>query len=291
MFRTTFNRYYNPKPPRPSNVTIHKYDGSGNPQSSNNWRVDNGSNQYTNWDASLGQAGEPQTLPVELVLYITDGDPTAYDFNQVGDPFDPGPPSDVGMNTDRGDAKATTLDRAVEEANRLKSAGARMLAVGVGAALNNSESQRRLQAIAGPQVVRNLAGVSSLNDIDVALVTNFDDLAQFLRSVVNELCSPSLSIRKLAQSSDSADYLPAPLWDIRVTPTVTGGTFTWILPDTDPAVLPNCDAASPASRLCPTDSTGLVNFQWEPNPETAPNLGGGRGDREERLGRRKPERR
>ncbi len=271
VFRTALNRYYNPKPPRPSNVTIHRYDGNGNPQSPTNWRVENGSNQYTNWDASLAQAGQPQVLPIELVLYITDGDPTAFDFDQAGDPFDPGPPPDVGMNTDRGDAAATTLDRAVQEANRLKGAGARMLAVGVGAALNNPQSEARLTRIAGPQVVRDgdLAGVSSLNDIDVALVTSFDDLAQFLRSVVNELCSPSLSIRKLAQSSDSADYLPAPDWDIRVTPSVTGGTFTWVLPDTDPAVLANCDATSPASRLCPTDGTGLVNFQWEPDPETA----------------------
>lgn len=121
VFRTALNRYYNPKPPRPSNVTIHTYDGSGNPQSANNWRVDNGSIQYTNWDAGLAQAGQPQTLPTELVLYITDGDPTAYDFDQAGDPFDPGPPPDVGMNTDRDDARATTLDRAVEEANQLKS--------------------------------------------------------------------------------------------------------------------------------------------------------------------------
>ena len=275
VFRNALNDYYNPKPPRPSNVNIYQYDGSGDPQSSSNWRLSNGSNQYTNWDASLGQAGETQPLPTDLVLYVTDGDPTAYDFDQSGDPFDAGPPPDVGMNTNRGSAATTTLDRAVEEANQLKSAGARMLAVGVGSALNNAQSENRLKAIAGPNAVRNLGSVSSINDIDVALVTNFEDLAQFLRSVVNKLCSPALSIRKLAQTPDSADYTPAANWSITVTPTVTGGNFKWILPDgdTDPDVQTRCGAPSDPldglPRTCLTLDTGLANFQWEPNPDTA----------------------
>ncbi len=54
-----------------------------------------------------------------------------------------------------------------------------MLAVGVGNALSNSSSQPRLRQISGPQVVRDagLALIDSLNDVDVALVTDFDDLA------------------------------------------------------------------------------------------------------------------
>jgi len=277
-FRTAINEYYNPKPPRPPGVSIRSYDGSGDPQSPGNWNSANNSNQYTNWDQSLDQAGETQTLPTELVVYITDGDPTAYDFDQLGDPFDAGPPPDVGVNTYRGGARTTTLDRAVQEANQLKTAGARMLAVGVGAALGNPTSRANLEQIAGPQVVTDgtIGGINSINEVDVALVSNFDALAQFLRSVVNELCSPSLSIRKLAQSSDSADYLPAPAWDITVTPTVaSGGAYRWILPDTDPdaAVLARCgNPTNPndgAPRTCATDSTGLANFQWEPNPEDA----------------------
>ena len=86
-------------------------------------------------------------------MYITDGDPTAYDFNQPGDPFDAGPPPDVAMNTDRGDAKQVTIDRAVEEANQIKAGlfKSRMLAIGVGSAINNSASQKRLVQISGPQ--------------------------------------------------------------------------------------------------------------------------------------------
>ena len=64
---------------------------------------------------------------------------------------------------------------------------------------------------------------------DVALVPDFDDLAHAIRGLVLELCSPSLTIRKLAQTADNGNYLPARGWDFTVTPTVPGG-FDWVLP-------------------------------------------------------------
>ena len=95
-----------------------------------------------------------------------------------------------------------------------------MLAVGVGTALNNSGSQDRLMKIAGPQMVKDadLNNIDSLNDIDVALVTDFDKLAALMRSLVLQLCSPSLTIQKLAQTPGSAQYAPAAGWDMTVTP-------------------------------------------------------------------------
>ncbi len=76
-----------------------------------------------------------------------------------------------------------------------------------------------------------LGTIDSLNEVDVALVTNFEDLAAFLRSVVLQLCSPSLTIQKVAQTPDSAAYEPARGWDMTVAPRVpTGSGFTWILP-------------------------------------------------------------
>lgn len=174
--------YYNPKPPRPGGSTIFRYDGSGSTGSNSNWDERNGDNQYTNWDQSLDRAGE---TPAELVLYVTDGEPTAYDLN--GDTADPDPPkadpADVGTNTNRGDADDVMLDRSIQEANQIKSAGTRMLAVGVGSATGSPGLQDRLELIAGPQLVRDsdLGAIDSLNDIDVAIVSDFDDLAQFLR--------------------------------------------------------------------------------------------------------------
>src|SRR5262245_27171088 len=127
VFRTALNGYYNPIPPRPSNVDIYSYrGGTGNPQSTTSWQSPNTSNMYTNWDQSLDQAGAEQA---ELLVYVTDGDPTAYDFNQPGDPFDAGPPPDVGVNTNTGSANALTMQRAVQESDAIKTAGTRILAV------------------------------------------------------------------------------------------------------------------------------------------------------------------
>jgi hypothetical protein len=251
--------YYSPIPPRPDDTTIYSYDGSGTPLSSQNQNVSNGSNQYTNWDQALHQAA---TDTGELVVFVTDGDPTAFDFDQSGDPFDPGPPPDVTVNTGRGNGEQVTRDRSIEEANGIKSQGSRMLAVGVGSALDNSESAQRLEQIAGPQVVRDddLDDVDSLNEIDVALIRDFDDLAGFMRGLVLELCSPSLTVRKLAQSPTDASYRPAQGWPVTVTPRVPSGTgFTWILPDKTPG----------ASKTDPTDADGFAQFQWEPIPPEA----------------------
>ena len=249
VLRQAIDGYYNPRPPRPDNVNFINTSGGVNNSASNN--------QYTNWDGSLHQAAE--TVP-DLVVYVTDGDPTAYDLDKPGDPGDPGPPPDIRYGTSSTDTQ--TNDRAIQEANRIKTNGTRMLAVGVGSALNTAASQQRLTKISGPQIVRDadLANVDSLNDIDVALVTRFEDLAQFLRHVVLQLCSPSLTIQKLAQTPGSAAYQPAQGWNMTVTPRVpTGSGFTWILPDSTPAT----------SKTVTTNSDGFAGFQWEPIPPEA----------------------
>ena len=169
---------------------------------------------------------------------------------------------DVAFNTNVvALAASTTLDRAVLEANAIKNGGARMLAVGVGEALSNPASVAPPVAVTGPQVVTDaeLANVDSLNEIDVALVTDFEDLAAFLRSVVLQLCSPSLTIRKLAQTADGADV-----------PAGTG------LVDQGHADRARRHASAGSSRPVPaasktvvTDANGFAQFQWEPTPSTS----------------------
>ena len=119
--------------------------------------------------------------------------------------------------------------------------------------------------ISGPQIVKDkdLNNIDSLNDVDVALVTDFDKLAALMRSLVLQLCSPSLTIQKLAQTPGSAQYAPASGWDMTVAPTVPTGTgFRWILPDTTDAV----------SKTVSTDNNGFAQFQWEPIPPEADSL-------------------
>ena len=251
--------YYNPQPPVTAPATAaRQYDGSGSLSSTANFgALDNTNVQWTNWDSALDRA---KGNPGALVVFVTDGDPTALNLDQAGDAFNP-PGTTVAFNTFRGSGTGPSVDRAVEEANAIKTGAgrARILAVGVGAAVTQPASVQRLTQIAGPQVVRDASGVTSLNQIDVAVVPDFDDLAALLKSVVTELCSPSLAIRKFVQTPDASGYQPAPGWDITVTPTVPGGTFNWVLPNTTPA----------ASKTVTTDTDGFANFQWEPNPSTA----------------------
>lgn len=248
-FRDAIDRYYNPLPPQPGDVEIKRFN-SGNPQQSGSWVASNSSTQYTNWDQSLRQTAADAG---DLVVYITDGDPTAYDFTEPGDPFSPGPPPDVGVGTDRTSTVAgITLDRAVTRANAVKLTGARILAVGVGEALQNDASVARLTQISGNDIARTVSEFD-VETTDVALVADFADLASAVRALVLDLCSPSLTIRKFAQSASDATYAPAGGWDMTVTPTVPGG-FNWVLPQ----------AATGPSATVETSPTGFAQFQWEP---------------------------
>lgn len=254
----SLQRYYNPLPPRPANRAIYQYR-SGPVQQAGSYRASSSSTQYTNWDGALHQVRDDAG---ELVVFVTDGDPTAFDLDQPGDPFDGSTPPDVAVHGGGGAVAQSGLDRAVTEANAVKATGARVLAIGVGGALSSAASQSRLRQISGPQVVRDadLGSVDSLNDIDVALVRDFGDLSAFMRGLVLELCSPSLTVRKLAQTADDPAYEPLQGQQVTVTPTVPSGTgFAWILPDTSAAV----------SKSDGTDVNGFAQFQWEPVPPEA----------------------
>ena len=260
--RTAINKYYNPKPPIQSGVTPYEFRG-GNVNSTSSYRVgSNSSTQYTNWDQALDQAGR---AAADLIVFITDGDPTAVDSDQPGDPFYVAgkQPPNVRYNMSSGAAQTLALNRAVEEADAAKTNGSRILAVGVGNAVTgNTASVNRLKAVSGPNVATTI-GQFDITTTDVTLVEDFAQLGAALRGVVTELCAPSFTIRKLAQSPGSTDYEPIAGWDITLEPTIVGGgtpPYEWILPQ---AGLP----VGPITR--PTDANGFVQFQWEPNPPEA----------------------
>ncbi|MFM2077024.1 MAG: hypothetical protein RJA49_914, partial [Actinomycetota bacterium] len=262
VHRVAVDKYYNPKPPLQPGVNVYEFRG-GNVNSTSSYRQGSSSStQYTNWDQALDQAGRK---PANLIVFITDGDPTAVDSDQAGDPFRVAgqDPPNVRYNMSSGDAQALALNRAVEEADAAKTSGSRILTVGVGSAVTgNTASVNRLKAVSGPNVANNIAQFD-INTTDVALVQNFDELGAALRGVVTELCAPSFTIRKLAQTPGSAEYTPLQGWNVTLTPTVQGaGTppYSWILPQ---AGLP----VGPVTR--PTDVNGFVQFQWEPNPPEA----------------------
>ena len=234
----------------------HRSYRSGDPTSERSYgRQSSGSPQYTNWQEALEQSAGSAT---NLVVFITDGDPTAVTSNgrSNGSMPEPFPGSDVKLIGTRGQFEKYALYKAINASNGLKAGGngPRVLAIGVGAALQNSGSQQRLKDISGPDVYTGV-GDFDLNRDDVALVRSFDDLAQALRKVATELCSPSVTITKLAQSAGDAQYSAAQGWDMTVLPTVPSGTYTWTQPDRgDP----------PGAKTVSTNANGQAQFQWEP---------------------------
>ena len=74
----------------------------------------------------------------DLVVFMTDGDPTARND----------PPRDPITGLTEGDVVA--LQRAQIEADKVKIQKSHIFALGVGAAVNNEKSARRLTAVSGP---------------------------------------------------------------------------------------------------------------------------------------------
>jgi len=221
------NNYYTPPPPRPAGVNI--YNGN---------TIQNNALTWTNWEDGIKGIDTP-----ELALFITDGDPTAYNVNATR----------TNVNTS---STGTALDNAITQANALKARGTRMLVVGVGNGLTSTSSQDRLKKISGPVLEKSAAALAgkTINQVDAVAFTDFAALGAFLRSVVTSLCGNSVTVQKLAQSSSGADYLPATGWDVTVQPTVQGG-FSWV----DPTGPDNS-----AQTRATSGTQGTAAFQWKP---------------------------
>jgi Prealbumin-like fold domain len=231
----------------------------GDPQAAGSYRSTSGNQQWTNWQEGLEQAAGSGT---QLLVFITDGDPTAV-TSKPGEPN--GSTSGTRIISNSGsfpnEFNTYALRKAMNVANGIKTAGTRMLVVGVGSALGSQASVGRLKDIAGPSAGQQEAqvwtgsGEFDINSYGVTTVTDFNLLSSSLRKVATALCSPSLTITKLAQSAESAQHVPVPDWGMTVAPTVPNGSFTWTKPDrgsTDP------------SKTVATNSNGQSQFQWNP---------------------------
>jgi uncharacterized repeat protein (TIGR01451 family) len=164
---TTFQPYFNGTAAAPADV----YDSPSQ------------TGQFTNWQDALQEVNLLNTASgvAPLVVFITDGDPTA---TGTSAPF--------ATNV----ASATALTPAIVQANAVKAQGSHILAVGVGAALNNATSLGRLNAISGSDTVTNPA-LLNLATSDVLAVSNFAGLPDALRALVNQLCARSVAITKV----------------------------------------------------------------------------------------------
>ena len=233
-------------------VTETTLNSTFRPYLKNNYKPDG----WTNWDdgfftTKLVSDSNPKA---DLVLFVTDGDPTAYNnTHPIGD--QPG----GAVTTGRPVTDATALANAVDHANALKVAGSHILMIGVGAALaaGGEASRNRLRAVSGPDEFP----ATALGSADYMLVTNFTALAAALKDVAAALCKSSVSVTKRVDSdSDGKFDNDASDWQLSGTVAMSAGVYKWISPPPPPATGP---------RTITTTLTGVASFQWNPSNANA----------------------
>ena len=145
------------------------------------------SGQWTNWQDALEEVKLLNTASgvAPLVVFVTDGDPTATGLTA---PF--------ATNV----ATVTALNAAVVQADAVKTQGSHITAVGVGAALNNAASLARLSQISGPDTVTDPAALN-LPTTDVIAISDFANLSDALRALVNQVCARSVEITKVVDQT------------------------------------------------------------------------------------------
>ena len=198
---------------------------------------------YTNWQDALVKTTEFDVVKnADLVVFITDGDPTAYGV------------SPAAITTGEPDGYNTGLKPAFDLANGLKAGGSHLFMVGVGAAVGADadapNKKLRMKGISDDEEL--LADASNIKTADVTFVTDFAKLQAQLALIATELCRSQVTVLK--QVDDGQGYLPVsgskPGWDFTAGVTVNTGTFAF-----DPGAGPG-----------PLTTTAAgATFQWKPS--------------------------
>jgi uncharacterized repeat protein (TIGR01451 family) len=199
---------------------------------------------YTNWEAAFGQVRAANELNIlaDLVVFITDGDPTAH--NKSG-----------GVVTGLTEGDVTAMRPAAAQADLVKEQRSHVLAMGVGAAVTTASSAARLTAISGFDQFPDTA----FEEADYTLVKNFDELAAALRIIAVELCEASVTITKLVDEGDG-EYRPDPGWEFTASVSMSAGGYAWVQPAPPPPT---------GQRSKQTNEDGIATFQWKPSDAQA----------------------
>ena len=199
---------------------------------------------YTNWEAAFQKVREANTQGplADLVVFITDGDPTARN-------------TATGTQTGLPEGDVAAMRPAAAQADLVKEQGSHVFAMGVGAAVTKEASADRLTAISGTDQLPP----SAFSEADFTLVQDFDDLAEALRDIANELCQASVTVTKLVDEGDG-QYRPDPGWDFTATVSTSPGSYEWLQPKPPPAT---------GARTVTTDDEGVATFQWQRTDSSA----------------------
>ncbi len=212
---------------------------------------------WTNWESPLWRSTQNDPdLKKGLVVFLTDGDPNT-----------------VGLENANGGA-ATPQDAtnaAQVYADALKTAGNRMLAVGIGMNSNpDSDQAKRLKQISGNKFKTSLTvPPDTINDVDVLVTSDFAALETALKRVAASLCGGSVTIVKKTDDATAGTYAPRNGWQFtaRVTPGTVPTDFTWLKPD--PAETSNTATGTTATANTNPPTDGVVQFQYSPQNTTA----------------------
>jgi uncharacterized protein YegL len=208
-------------------------------------------NGYTNWEAAFKKvheanhqvtAASPQPTLADLVVFITDGDPTARN-------------TATGQQTGLTEGDVTAMRPAEAQADLVKGDGSHVFALDVGAAVTKQSSADRLTAVSGTQQLPP----ATFSQADFTLVQDFDDLAEALREIANQLCRASVTVTKLVDEGDG-QYRADPGWTFTATVSTSPGSYAWLQPAPPPDTGP---------RSAVTGQDGVARFQWQPTDSTA----------------------
>lgn len=245
--------------------TFEPYIASGyNPNGSTNWEDGFRVPRYLN-EMRKANSGGPVVADVDpdLVVFITDGNPNKV-IRHDRVTYDPGNPSltlneyenkvPLSDNETTNDNENSAANRAVANANGLKTRGAHILTIAVGDGLSGTATLDRLKRISGPDVFDG-TGTFDISTDDVYKETDFSKLETALRAAAFQLCAPSITVRKLVDLTPDTgvgDAVPGPGLDITAS-NISPAPATWVQPTAAPGTTTVTDS---------TDGNGFVNFQW-----------------------------
>ena len=129
----------------------------------------------TNWDRGLGQV---PTGVYDMILFVTDGNPTAY-----GTPGS-SPNLDYGFNAD-----AIDLEKAITAANSHKKAGTFVMGLGVGASINSDN-------------IKKISG--NTKDQDYFIISDYSKLAAKLKEIALKNCKGTVTVVKQVRGLDGS---------------------------------------------------------------------------------------
>ena len=168
----------------------------------------NSTTKYTNWDAAFRTVAQDNVVTggvptYDLVLLLTDGDPTTF------------APSNPAATTNfNGTVRFQPNAEAIFSANTVKSAGTKVVGVGVGMSTN---SDLNLKAVSGPNI-----------NSDYFLSTNFAGLSAKLKKIATINCGGKISLQKVAvdQAGNPLAVNPVESNGIGFTLSTSSGTIT-----------------------------------------------------------------